>query len=229
MKKLLLPAVTAAILALGLHAQADTIADWTFESSAPTTTGPISPEVGSGSASLSGVGTISSPAGDGSSHSYSANGWAVGDYFQFQVSTADYSGIELSWDQTGSSTGPETFQLEYSTDGTAFTNFGSPITLNVNGSPNSPWNGTTFNSLYQYTDDLSGITALDGQSTVYFRIVDTSTTALNGGTVASAGTDRVDNFTVTGTVAATPEPSAWMLGGIALGTLAFLRLRRSMV
>jgi len=68
--------------------------------------GPVSPEIGSGSASGShaGAATYSSPTGNGSAKSYSANAWAVNDYWQFQVSTVGYTNITLSYDQTSSAT-----------------------------------------------------------------------------------------------------------------------------
>ncbi len=93
MKKMLLPAVAALVAASSLQAHADVIADWTFETSAPVTAGPFSPEIGAGSASgfHSGTTTYSSPVGNGSSHSFSSNGWSVGDYYQFQVSATNFS------------------------------------------------------------------------------------------------------------------------------------------
>src|SRR5438105_15687052 len=99
-----IPMAVASALALvfsGAPSAQAQIAQWTFETSAPTTAGPIAPEVGSGSASGShaGAAVYSSPAGNGSVHSYSANTWAVGDYWQFQTSTLGSSGISLSWDQ----------------------------------------------------------------------------------------------------------------------------------
>jgi hypothetical protein len=61
------------------------IANWTFETSQPNTTGPINPEVGSGAASAFGVGGLNSPIGNSSAHySYSGNAWAVGDYCNFK-------------------------------------------------------------------------------------------------------------------------------------------------
>ena len=77
----------------------------------------------------------------------------------------------------------------------------------------------------EYTFDLSTVTALDDQSSVFFRLVDTSTTSANAGTVAGGGTDRVDNFTVTAT--AVPEPStiALLTLGGAAGLVALRRKR----
>jgi hypothetical protein len=87
--------VTASIL------QAQTVAQWTFETSLPATAGPFSPELGSGSASGShaAAATFSTPAGNGSTHSFSANTWAVGDSWQFQVNTLGFNNVGLSWDQ----------------------------------------------------------------------------------------------------------------------------------
>ncbi|MBK9099322.1 MAG: choice-of-anchor D domain-containing protein [bacterium] len=45
---------------------------------------------------------------------------------------------------------------------------------------------------------------MNNQSTVYIRLVQTTTTSINGGTVATAGTGRVDNFTVTSGIVGLP-------------------------
>ena len=195
-----------------------TIAQWTFESSAPTNAGPYAPESGSGSALGSHASSsvvYSSPTGNGSSESFSATYWAVGDYWEFTVSTLNYSGITLSWDQTSSNTGPRDYKLAYSTDGSLFTDFATYIVL-ANASPS--WNSTTSSSHYNLSADLSTITALNNQPNIYFLLIDNSTTSANGGTVATGGTDRVDNFTVFGTpaVAAVPEPSTCVAGALLL-------------
>lgn len=191
-----------------------TIANWTFETSQPTTSGPISPEVGGGTAiaSSSGVGSLNSPVGNGSAHSYSGNNWAVGDYWQFQVSSVGYTGIKLSWDQTSSGTGPRDFIVKYSTDGSIFSSAIYTYSVLANVSPNPVWNGTTASSLYSYTVDLSADTAYDGISNLYFRLIDNSTTSASGATVATTGTDRIDNFLVTAESAVVPEPSTYLAG-----------------
>jgi hypothetical protein len=183
-------------------AHADTIAQWTFQTSVPTTAGPYSPETGSGSATAfhaSSSTVYSNPSGNGSTESWSSTNWAVGDYWQFQVSTVGFQDIQVSFDQTSSSGGtsgnggPRDFKLAYSIDGSAFTDF-----QNYAVSAYSWSSGSTI-AASQYAFDLSAIISLQNSAAVYLRLVDTGTVSAGGGTVASSGTNRVDNFTVTGT------------------------------
>jgi hypothetical protein len=222
---------TALFLISGLAAsgaRADVIADWTFETSAPTTAGPYSPEVGSGAASMFhlNTSTYSSPVGNGSSHSYSSNGWSVNDYYQFSVASTGFTNLSLSWDQISSSTGPKDFELLYSTDGTHFTAAGSIYSVLVNASPNT-WTSTSAVSTTTFNVDLSSITALNNSASVLFRIVDMDTTSAGGGTVAAAGTDRIDNFKFSGTaLAPVPLPAGiWLLGSGLAGLLGARRRR----
>jgi hypothetical protein len=195
-----------------------TIAQWTFETSQPATAGPFAPEVGSGNASGShaGAAVYSSPTGNGSTHSYSSTVWNVNDYWQFSTSTLGYQNITLSWDQTSSNTGPGVFGLFWSTDGSTFAQFG----LNYNvPAPTTTWGS--------YSYDLSSIASLNNASTVYLRLVDESTANAAGtGAVGTSGTDRVDNFTVSGIQipANVPDSAPGLAGlGCALGLLAVLR------
>ena len=190
-----------------------TIAKWTFETSAPITAGSFAPEIGLGLASgfHAGASTYSSPAGNGSAHSFSSNTWAIGDYYQFQVSTAGYSNINVSWDQISSNTGPKDFSFLYSTDGVNFNSAISSYTVLANATPNT-WSSTTPIPTSSYSFDFSGIPALNNQAAVYFRLRDFDAISANGGTVATGGTDRVDNFTIS----VIPEPSTYaLLAGLA--------------
>jgi hypothetical protein len=204
-------------------ATSPTLDVWTFDTSLPSSSGPFAPELGAGSASGYHVNasTYSSPAGNGSAHSFSSTNWSVGDYYQFQVSTIGFTGLNVSFDQTSSNTGPKDFELQYSTDGTSFTNIAAYSVL-ANGSPNTAWSSTgSQNAAFNLSYDLSSTSAILGQSAVYFRLIDLDTTSANGGTVASGGTDRVDNFTV----AAIPEPSTYALL-VGVVTLAVVLRRR---
>ena len=221
MKKLL--STSLGLLVTVSIVQAQTIAQWTFETSAPLTAGPVTPEIGTGSAlgSHAGAAAYSTPAGNGSARSFSANTWAVGDSWQFQVSTLDINNVGLSWDQTSSNTGPKDYNLDYSLNsGLSWTTVSSYSVL-ANAAPNPAWNGTTSSSLYTFTPALAGVA--DNQASVWFRLINTDTVSANGGVVAAGGTDRVDNFTVA--VAAVPEPTSLsLLGGF--GLLAWFVSRR---
>ena len=238
MKKQILAILLVRVFVLS-HAKADVIADWTFQTSASTnniigagltpatTQSGVLADIGAGTASAKHASSSawSIPAGNGSANSWSVNTWTVGDYFQFQVNASAFQNITVSFDQTGSSTGPRDFGLYYSTDGTSFTQFGANYTLLVNGSPNAPWNGTTANPIFSYSFDLSTITALNNSSADYFRLVDQTTTSIGNGTVGTGGTDRVDNFEVNG-VSSVPEPSSLAIGTVCgIGFLMTLRRR----
>jgi hypothetical protein len=211
------------VLAIGTVGRAAVLAQWTFETSVPATAGPFNPEVGSGQASGShaGAATYSSPAGNGSSRSFSSNTWAVGDYYQFQTSTTGSEDLLVTFDQTSSSTGPRDFQFQYSTNGTTFTNFGSAYSVLANGTPNPAWSAGTPQTAYSFSFDLSSITALNNAPAVYFRLSNSSTVSANGGTTASTGTDRVDNFTIS----AVPEPGSMLFVGLCALTLVRARRR----
>jgi hypothetical protein len=229
MKRLAL-CVVGLFLAVAVNAQ---IAQWTFETSTPATAGPFAAEVGTGQALGFHVGAAvySSPVGNGSSHSFSANTWAVGDYYQFQTSTIGFSAIAVSWDQTSSSTGPNMFNLEYSTDGTTFTTFLANYLVKTNatssdnegtGWATAPWSsGGSRQAAYGLAIDFSSVSALNNASSVYFRLVDNNANSALGTPVSAAGTDRVDNFTIFTIV---PEPASAALAG--LGFLGLLIQRK---
>jgi hypothetical protein len=138
------------------------------------------------------------PAGNGSAKSVSANNWGVGDYFQFQFSGSGYQNLFITWDAMGSATGPRDFKVQYSTNGSTFmdaTGTNSAYSLgNFSWSPVTPQPAST------RTLDLGSITTLNNTATVYIRIVVTSNSAIGGGTITTGGTSRIDNFIVNGTL-----------------------------
>lgn len=211
--------------------QAAVLAGWNFDSSPPSGFGSTSPVVaadtGSGSFTgfhASGSTTWTTNTGNASPSAYNADNWTVGDYFQFSTSTAGHEDITISFDKLSHPNGARDFQLSYSTDGSNFTNFGSVYTVDPASPSQSWWDGTNYEPNTSYAFDLSGITALDNATTVYFRLSLMSTVMASGsagGPLLTAST-RIDNVSITGT--AVPEPAAALLG--ALGLAGLLRRRR---
>lgn len=204
-------------------AKADTLAGWTFETSQPSgfrSGGSwftnVAPEVGLGEGSaLHSAPTIYYAAtGNGSSFSFgSSNSWSQGDFYQFAVSTAEYQNISISFEQTGNVPGPNSFYLEYSVDGNTFSKFGSDYTINFGN-----WNSSTRNAADSFSFNLNSITSINGQTELYFRIVDDTT-----GTVF--GDDRIDNVLIT--AQPVPEPSSSAI--IAVGVVSLVRTRKRMM
>lgn len=205
-----------------IPAYAVPIAQWTFETSAPTSAGPVAPEIGAGTGTAfhaNNAAAYSNPTGNGSSESWSANHWSDGDYWQFQVSTLGYGSISVTWDQGGSGTGPGNFVLAFSTDGLTFNQIGADYTVAA-----YDWNTTAFHSAFTFNPDLTGISSLIAdQPSVYFRLVDDSPISIKGGSVGTTGADRIDNFTVNGSPfrATTVPSSSPGIAGLA-GLLAIL-------
>jgi len=210
-----------AIVLMATAANAAVIAEWTFEVSVPASAGPFAPETGAGEASgwhANSSVVYSNPVGNGSDESYSSNYWSAGDYYQFKVSTLGYTNIQISWDQAASSTGPQSFALQYSTDGFTFINLVPSYTVLVNTTTQGPparsaWSSTGTRQSVYTLGPIAGPASLDNKATVYFRMASLVTTA-------TAGTNRVDNVLIEGV----PEPMTMALLG--LGALAMLRRRK---
>ena len=221
MKKLALTLFSIACCAAFAQAQT-VISQWTFETNPPmdvtdSATGPsIAADVGNGTAVGVHADPLSdwtTPQGNGSPNSYSAVRWATGDYWQFSLSTAGFTDIFVTFSATGSATGPRDFSLQYSTTGTGgtFVSAGSYMLAS------SPGFSGTYQPVHQYSFDLSGITGLDNNADVVFRLVQTSAIAINGGAIGTAGSSRVDDFFVSsGGPIVIPEPATYMLMGIGI-------------
>ncbi len=130
----------------------------------------------------------------------------------FTVSTVGFTNIIVSFAAQATSTGFNNNQFQYSSDGGAtFTTFGGAF---------GP--GISFSTL---SFDLSGITALNNNPDVVFRII-------FDGASSSTGNNRLDNIVVEGTASMTPvpEPATIALLGTGLATLAGkLRRRRKAI
>src|SRR5688500_889060 len=109
------------VLAVPRVALGDTIAHFGFELNTPPDLSnsaaypPVAADSGANafvSGAHSGSGTDwTTPVGNGSANSFSANVWMAGDYFQFTGSTLGFEDVALSWDQTRSATGAGVFDL----------------------------------------------------------------------------------------------------------------------
>lgn len=166
MKTTFVLALASAAVASGAHGQ---IVQWNFNSVPPdalTTTGTITANVGTGTASLVG-GTTSTFAGGSPSDPASAgtdnSGWNLAAFApqgtgsgargaQFTTSTVGFIDIEVLFDMRLSATASRFWQLQYTTDGSTYNNVTSLIGLA--GGPAVPGTNTvTFgnNGLISFT------------------------------------------------------------------------------
>jgi len=224
-----LVSLTAGAIAVALVSSADgaMIAGWSITTAFPTGTGNVPTgntySVGAADQGDQTAGselrsyhalaaaTYTSPAGNGSQYAFSSNNWSIGDYYEARVSTANFSNISVSWDQTRSSTGPASFELIFSIDGGTSWTTVSAYTVLQSGGGGAPgtWSSTTYNSLYTSTQALAGAGDAS-QLIIRFR----STVA-----GASTGSNRIDNVIISGD--AVPAP-----GAVALLAVAGLASRR---
>ena len=209
-----------AVASCTLSASASIVASWSMPTAIPAATTGSNYTYGAADAgdaaagtSLSGfhalaATTWSSPAGNGSTYSFSSNNWSVGDYYQIAVSTTGFSDISLSWDQTRSSTGPSSFRVDMSTDGTNFSTILASYTViqaGLAGTNTLAW--SVVNGVQSaFTTTIASIAGADNQSSLTFRFVNLST-------VATGGTNRIDNIIVSS--GPIPAPGALALLGLA--------------
>jgi hypothetical protein len=217
MKKVfLLNVVAVTLLALLRNAQASTIAQWNFNSPTPDgspTTGTTAPSAGSGTASLVGTTTATFAMGDliNDPAATDNSGWSTAGYpaatspnrggVRFDVDTTGYESITISWSQRNSATASRYGRLQYTVDGSNFTD-ADVIAI-------------TADSIFvAETVNLAGIPDVANAPAFGFRIVDEWESAATGSgsaayvatklgsTYGTSGTWRFDMVTVSGTVIA---------------------------
>ncbi|MSR41701.1 MAG: hypothetical protein EXS10_07340 [Phycisphaerales bacterium] len=216
-KHFLVAAVMTSAIAAG--ASASLVVGWTIPTAVPAATTGVSYNYGAadlGSAAsgsmLSGshaaaATTWSSPAGNGSQFSLSSNNWAIGDFYQISFSTIGAEAVDVTWDQTRSSTGPGSFSVLMSINGganwtTVLASY-TVIQAGLAGNNTTSWNTVTNQPLFFTTSVALGETA-SNQASVLVRFSSLVTTS-------AAGTNRVDNIMVN----AVPAPGAIALLGLA--------------
>lgn len=230
------------LLLLGAMANAQ-FAVWHFEPTYQGTLNNPTPNTGSGIAAIvnNGGGTITpliqtgmDALGTGCGAQTSGqSAWALnpfapgsvneGNGAQFSASTVGYQNIYVSWDQRWSNTAPNTVRLQYTLNGTVWTNFNMTAvnTTACNGSFNGGrfQTNTTGDEYRRLRVNLSGIAGANNnanfgvrivaafhQGTTEFRRVEDAT--LLAGTT---GTWRFDNVQFSGTLL--PGPTASVMSG----------------
>jgi len=214
MKTLISAAIIAAVA--GTASAAD-LARWTFEASIPSFAGPFVAEAGLNAVTseasgfhTSGSVVYSNPVGNGSAESFSSNNWSTGDYYQFRTSTLGYGSIAFTWAQISSSTGPSDFALQWSSDGTNFSTLQNYV---VGTSPSWSSGSTSAGAIFAPVSLPAGAANL---ANVWVRLTSLVTST------NTAGTSRVDDVVITGTLI--PTPGAMSLMGLA-GLVAARRRR----
>lgn len=130
-----------------------------------------------------------------------SNGWDAGSdgskYWSVTISTANFSGIQLSSKQYGSGTGPRDFMIETSTDGN---NWEMLPGSNIKAATN--WSSGVI-------DSLSLPAELEDHPTVHIRWVMSTDTSISGDIAGSTGTSRMDEVLITGINASAQEANVY--------------------
>jgi MYXO-CTERM domain-containing protein len=223
MKSLSSLLISSVVVAISSSASAAVVTQWTFNTSNAALT--LTPYIGTGTASYVG-GTA--PNGSGISTGWDVdttavspvlnNRWTMSTFpaasaasgtagAQFAVSTAGFENIIITFGLRTSNASSKYAQLQYSTNGTTFADFGNVI---------ESAGGDAWNSISR---DFSSLNTTDNNSTFAFRVVSvfapgTSAYAAARSTSSySGGTYGFDLVTVNGT--AIPSPGAIALLGFA--------------
>jgi len=223
MKSLSSLLISSVVVAISSSASAAVVTQWTFNTSNAALT--LTPYIGTGTASYVG-GTA--PNGTGIAGGWDVDTTAVAPVVnnrwsmltfptasaasgtagaQFAVSTAGYQNVVITFGLRNSNTSSKYAQLQYSTNGTNFADFGNVI----------EGTGDLFTNVSR---DLSALTSTNNNSTFAFRVVSvfapgTSAyaAAKSTSTYSTGGTYGFDLVTVNGT--AIPSPGAVALIGLA--------------
>lgn len=132
-----------------------------------------------------------------SSSTIYASGWDTANgYWQAQLSTLGYSGLNVAFKSYGTGTGPKDFKLQYSLDGTSFEDIsGATFVQGTSSAPNT----------FTLPSDV------DNKANVFIRWVNYSTTSIGNGTIGSGGNSRMADIVFTGVPidnqGGTPDPS----------------------
>ncbi|TXK80324.1 DUF4073 domain-containing protein [Paenibacillus sp. N3.4] len=164
-----------------------TLVKWDFEDSTTNASSGLKKAAAKPISVVGPTGAFSYPTTSGSK-AVSTSGWdGSGDrYWLASFDASGYSYIQVTSKQTSSGTGPKEFKLQYSLDGTSWSNVpNAAITITT---------ASTFVSL----DNATLPASANNQSTLYVRWLLASSNAVNGTLIATTGTSRLDDVVVTG-------------------------------
>jgi hypothetical protein len=117
-------------------------------------------------------------------------------FWKITLSTKGYENIKLSSKQKGSNTGPKDFKAQYSLDDTTWIDIPDAVITVANDE-----------FISGVLADVSLPTEANNQDVVYVRWLKNSDVSINGGTVASTGTNRMGEIELKGTeLTTTPDP-----------------------
>ncbi|MBR5947381.1 MAG: CehA/McbA family metallohydrolase, partial [Clostridia bacterium] len=177
----------------------EVIVKWDFESETNTASEANAANIGAAVTRESSDIVFSYTGGDNSNEALSSTYWNEASanapkYYTASVDATGYEGLSVSAAFRASNTGPKNIALQYSLDGAEFTEVtGGLVVLN----------GTAWGRL----SSVSLPADADGASTLVLRFAVTDTVSANGGTIASSGTLRIDDLTVSGTASEDdPQP-----------------------
>jgi hypothetical protein len=232
----------ALMLALSNQTRGDIVTQWNFNSVPPdanTASGTLTPNVGLGTALLTGGTTGLFASGDASGGSTDPavgddSGWQTTTYapqgqesglrgVQFNVATIGMENIVITWDQRHSNTSSRFAQLQYSLDGSTFSSVGllNSGIFEASSGGDIWYNGRSV--------DLSSISGVADNASFAFRIVaifdpaigNAYSASTTSSSYAASGTWRFDMVTINGTVI--PAPGALALLALAGMTAASRR------
>lgn len=219
-----------------------TITEWTYEPLQGTSANPT-PNFGAGTSSVvgtgitTGTGTGMNTASGCGAQTASTNAWAFNPMVigtanetqgaQFNVSTVGHENIIVRWEQRWSGTSVNTVRLQYTTDGSNWTNFTmtSSNTTFCNGALNNGrFETNTTGDLYRrITVDLSEISDVNNNANFAFRVVGAHyqntgqfRQVTNNSLVSTGGTWRFDNVRVSGTaLPPSSDPTVTLVANLA--------------
>lgn len=196
--------VTSSVSAL-IVTNINVVTKWDFNGSFNTTT--PAPSYGSGTASL--VGSVTGASAGGSSNDtanalsegLANNGWQTTTYptnnniannktagAGFNVSTIGYRNLKISYDSRNSNTGSKYMRLQYTTNGTDFTDYPAASVFSIPGS---------FESRLL---DLTGFPGVRNNANFGFRVVSEYENTANYGVGATNYVAASGNYGVSGTI-----------------------------